>query len=59
MTGCACIYVPLHINIQAAVLIETIKALSSDLCWCSCKLLSTQDNTVAIIAHDEYDAVFS
>ena len=59
MPGCARIDESLHITIQSAVLIETLKALSSDLCWWSCKIFSTQYHTVAVIIHNEYDAVFS
>ena len=39
MPGCTCITGYLHMNIQVAVLIGTLKALSSDLCWCSWKIL--------------------
>ena len=59
MPGCALIAVSLHVTIQTAVLIETLKALSSDLRWCSCKKKSTQDHTVAVVTHDESTAVFS
>ena len=46
-------------TIYMAVLIETLKALSSDLRWWSCKIFYTQEHTVAVIKHDESDAVFS
>ena len=42
---------------HTAVLIETLKALSSDLRWCSHKIFSTQDHTVAVIINDESAAV--
>ena len=59
MPGCACIAGSLHVTIQTAVLVETVKALSSDLRWCSCNIISTQDHTVAVITHDESAAAFS
>ena len=59
MPGCARIAGYLHIDIHTAVLIETIKALLSDLRWCSCKIFSAQDHTVAVITHDKSAAVFS
>ena len=46
-------------TIHTAVLIETLKALSSDLCWFYFKKKSTQDQTVDVIAYDESAAVFS
>ena len=59
MPGCACISGSIHITIQTAVSIETLKALSSDLRWCYCKFFSNQYHTVASITHDESAAVFS
>ena len=59
MSGCAPIFGSLHITIKMAVLIETPKALVSNLSWCSCKILSTQDHTVVAITHYESAAVFS
>ena len=59
MPGCALITGYLHMTIHTAVLIETLKALSSDLHWCSCNIFSTQEHTVAAIMHVEYAAVFS
>ena len=49
----------LHMTIQTAVLIETLKALGSDLRWCSCNIFSTQDHAAAAIARDESAAVFA
>ena len=46
-------------TIQTAVLIDTPKALSSELPWCSCNIFSTQYHTVAVITHDKSDTVFS
>ena len=37
LTGC------LHMTIQTAVLIETLKALGADIRWSSCNIFSTQD----------------
>ena len=59
MPGWAYITVSLHITTQTAVSIETLKDLISDLCWCSYKIFSTHDHTVAVIVHDESAAVFS
>jgi adenosylhomocysteinase len=49
----------LHMTIQTAVLIETLKALGSDIRWCSCNIFSTQDHAAAAIARDEAAAVFA
>ncbi len=40
----------LHMTIQTAVLIETLKELGADLRWCSCNIFSTQDHAAAAIA---------
>ena len=40
----------LHMTVQTAVLIETLKALGADLRWCSCNIFSTQDHAAAAIA---------
>ena len=57
MPGCAHISGSIHMTIQTEVTSETLKALRSDLHWCSRKNVSTQDHTVAVITHDESDAV--
>ena len=44
---------------QTEMLIENLKDLISDLRWRFCNIFSTQDHTLAVIAHDESDAVFS
>jgi len=49
----------LHMTVQTAVLIETLKALGADLRWCSCNIFSTQDHAAAAIARDEASAVFA
>ena len=40
----------LHMTIQTAVLIETLKALGADVRWASCNIYSTQDHAAAVIA---------
>jgi len=40
----------LHMTIQTAVLIETLKALGADVTWSSCNIFSTQDHAAAAIA---------
>ena len=44
LTGC------LHMTIQTAVLIETLKVLGADIRWSSCNIFSTQDHAAAAIA---------
>jgi adenosylhomocysteinase len=40
----------LHMTIQTAVLIETLKHLGADVRWSSCNIFSTQDHAAAAIA---------
>ncbi len=40
----------LHMTIQTAVLIETLRALGAELRWASCNIFSTQDHAAAAIA---------
>ncbi len=40
----------LHMTIQTAVLIETLKDLGADVTWTSCNIYSTQDHAAAAIA---------
>lgn len=40
----------LHMTIQTAVLIETLKHLGADIRWASCNVFSTQDHAAAAIA---------
>lgn len=40
----------LHMTIQTAVLIETLKFLGADVRWASCNIFSTQDHAAAAIA---------
>ena len=40
----------LHMTIQTAVLIETLKELGAEVQWSSCNIFSTQDHAAAAIA---------
>ncbi len=40
----------LHMTIQTAVLIDTLKALGADVRWASCNIFSTQDHAASAIA---------
>ncbi|KAI8867213.1 S-adenosyl-L-homocysteine hydrolase [Ramicandelaber brevisporus] len=40
----------LHMTIQTAVLIETLKVLGAEVSWSSCNIFSTQDHAAAAIA---------
>ncbi len=40
----------LHMTIQTAVLIETLRELGADVRWCSCNIFSTQDHAAAAMA---------
>jgi adenosylhomocysteinase len=40
----------LHMTVQTAVLIETLKALGAEVRWASCNIFSTQDHAAAAIA---------
>jgi len=40
----------LHMTIQTAILIETLKALGATVRWASCNIFSTQDHAAAAIA---------
>src|SRR5450830_1433758 len=40
----------LHMTIQTAMLIETLKELGADIRWASCNIFSTQDHAAAAIA---------
>ena len=39
----------LHMTIQTAVLIETLRDLGGDVRWCSCNIFSTQDHAAAAV----------
>src|SRR5450759_3503675 len=49
----------LHMTIQTAMLIETLKELGADLRWASCNIFSTQDQAAAAIAKAGTAAVFA
>src|SRR4030043_2464569 len=49
----------LHMTIQTAMLIETLKELGADLRWASCNIFSTQDHAAAAIAQANTAAVFA
>ena len=44
----------LHMTIQTAVLIESLKAIGADVRWASCNIFSTQDHAAAAIAKSGY-----
>jgi adenosylhomocysteinase len=49
----------LHMTIQTAVLIETLKELGADIRWASCNIFSTQDHAAAAVANAGSAAVFA
>jgi len=49
----------LHMTIQTAMLIETLKELGADVRWASCNIFSTQDHAAAAIAANGSAAVFA
>jgi adenosylhomocysteinase len=49
----------LHMTIQTAVLIETLKELGADLRWASCNIFSTQDHAAAAVAKAGSAAIFA
>jgi adenosylhomocysteinase len=49
----------LHMTIQTAMLIETLKELGADIRWASCNIFSTQDHAAAAIAQAGSAAVFA
>lgn len=49
----------LHMTIQTAVLIETLKELGADLRWCSCNIFSTQDHAAAAVVAAGTSSVFA
>jgi len=49
----------LHMTVQTAVLIETLKHLGADLRWASCNIFSTQDHAAAAVAEAGSAAVFA
>lgn len=49
----------LHMTVQTAVLIETLKELGADVRWCSCNIYSTQDHAAAYVAKNLEVPVFA
>jgi adenosylhomocysteinase len=49
----------LHMTIQTAMLIDTLKILGADVRWASCNIFSTQDHAAAAIAKKGSAAVFA
>ncbi len=49
----------LHMTVQTAVLIETLKVLGADVRWCSCNIFSTQDHAAAYVAKNLEVPVFA
>jgi len=49
----------LHMTIQTAMLIKTLKILGADIRWASCNIFSTQDHAAAVVAKEGLAAVFA
>ncbi len=49
----------LHMTIQTAMLIETLKELGADIRWATCNIFSTQDHAAAAIAKNGSAGVFA
>lgn len=49
----------LHMTVQTAVLIETLKSLGATLRWATCNIFSTQDHAAAAIAKAGSAKVFA
>ncbi len=49
----------LHMTIQTAVLIETLKSLGAEVRWCSCNIFSTQDHAAAAVVAAKTANVFA
>jgi len=49
----------LHMTIQTAVLIETLRELGAEVRWCSCNIFSTQDHAAAAIVQAKTASVFA
>ncbi len=44
----------LHMTVQTAVLMETLRALGADIRWASCNIFSTQDHAAAAVAKEGF-----
>ena len=49
----------LHMTIQTAMLIETLRELGAEIRWASCNIFSTQDHAASAIARNKSAAVFA
>jgi adenosylhomocysteinase len=49
----------LHMTIQTAMLIDTLKILGADIRWASCNIFSTQDHAASAIARKGSATVFA
>ncbi len=49
----------LHMTIQTAMLIDTLKELGADIRWATCNIFSTQDHAAAAIAESGNAAVYA
>lgn len=49
----------LHMTIQTAMLIQTLKELGADLRWATCNIFSTQDHAAAAIAKAGFASVYA
>jgi len=49
----------LHMTIQTAMLIETLRELGADIRWATCNIFSTQDHAASAVAKKELAAVFA
>ena len=49
----------LHMTIQTAMLIDTLRILGADVRWASCNIFSTQDHAAAAVADKGSAAVFA
>jgi len=49
----------LHMTIQTAMLIKTLKELGADIRWATCNIFSTQDHAAAAVAKADLAAVYA
>jgi len=49
----------LHMTIQTAMLIKTLKVLGADIRWATCNIFSTQDHAAAAVAKADLAAVYA
>eukprot|EP00274_Cyanoptyche_gloeocystis_P007394 CAMPEP_0196653242 /NCGR_PEP_ID=MMETSP1086-20130531/2850_1 /TAXON_ID=77921 /ORGANISM="Cyanoptyche gloeocystis , Strain SAG4.97" /LENGTH=506 /DNA_ID=CAMNT_0041984333 /DNA_START=81 /DNA_END=1601 /DNA_ORIENTATION=+ len=53
------ITVAMHMTVQTAALVETLKKLGADVRCCSCNIFSTQDHAAAALVNDGIAVVFA